>query len=411
MERLYPALALAGFLVLALGLLSRTIKGGVLSEPMVATGVGVLAGPQVLGWLDPASWGPVETVLTTATRLTLAIALMGVALRIEHAQLRAIWRPMGLLLTAGMLAMWVASAALADWWLGLGLWTALLLGAVVTPTDPVVSSAIVTGRLARRNLPGRLRGSLSLESGANDGLAFLLVMLPLGVLVHSGGIGAARAWLVDGLLVGVLLAVAMGAALGYGAAVLLELAKGRGLVERHSVLSYTVALSLTTLGAARLCGADALIAVFAAGLVFNIVSDTSQQQEEENVQEAVSKLFMPPVFVLFGAVLPWQEWQAMGWPLLGLALGVLVVRRPLALLICAPLLRRWYPPRELAFLGWFGPVGVAALFYAAHIWERTGEPFVFHAASAVILASIIAHGATAAPLTRLFARHASREAA
>lgn len=82
------------------------------------------------------------------------------------------------------------------------------------------ATRLATGGRARQKLPGRLRGSLSLESGVNDGLAFLPVTLPLSVPGHSGGIGATRAWLVDGLL----LAAAMGAALGCGAAVLLGLA-------------------------------------------------------------------------------------------------------------------------------------------------------------------------------------------
>lgn len=404
MHTLAAALAIAGSLVMAIAILSKTIKLSVLSEPIVAVLVGVIVGPAVLGWLDPAGWGPTETVMTTATRLTLAIGLMGVALRIAHEDFRAVWRPVAVLLTIGMLGMWALSALAASLWLGVGLWMALLIGAVVTPTDPIVASAIVTGPLAETLLPQPVKGSLSLESGANDGLAFLLVMLPVIVLTHTGPTTTAVAWLVQALLQGVLLAVVIGAALGYVAARLLRWTKARKRIETHSLLSYTVALSLATLGIARLAGSDALIATFIAGIVFNLTSDTSQQHQEENIQEAINKLFSIPIFILFGAVLPWAGWLALGWPLAGLALTVLLVRRPPVFLALAPVFRRFYAPREIAFLGWFGPIGIAALFYGAHAWERTGDPLAWHVGSAVVLASIVAHGVSASPLTKVQGR-------
>lgn len=405
MDKLYVALALAGAMTIAIAVLSKTLKRSPISEPMVAVLVGVVAGPAVLGWLDPSAWGPTEKVMSTATRLTLAISLMGVALRIEHDDFRTTWRPVAVLLTVGMIGMWALSSLGAALWLEAGLWLALLIGAVVTPTDPIIASAIVTGPLAMERLPEQVRGSLSLESGANDGFAFALVMLPVLVLTHSGPSETLSTWLLDAVFLGVGLALVIGATLGLGAARLLRWAKNSNRVERHSLLSYSVALSLTTLGVARLAGTDALIAVFAAGIVFNLASDVGQQHEEENIQEAINKLFSIPIFILFGAVLPWTAWQEMGWPLAGFALTVLLLRRPPVFLALSPLFRRFYVPRDIAYLGWFGPIGIAALFYGAHSWEKTGDPTAWHVCTAVVLASIVAHGVTAAPA---IARHSPR---
>lgn len=408
MDKLYIALALASVLVLGVGAFSKVVKRIPLSEPIVAVAFGVLVGPVVLGWADPASWGPTEKVLALAARLTLAVGLMGVALRIGHEALRAVWRPAIVLLTLVMLGMCAISTAAAAWWLQVGFWTALLIGAVITPTDPVVASAIVTGPFAQRYLPEELKASLSLESGANDGLAFLLVMLPVMAMHHGSVSGTLTSWLVDGLLVGVLLAIVIGLALGMGSATLLDWVRRHDLIGPHSLLSYTLALSFCTLGIARLCGTDELVAVFVAGLTFNLSVDTGEQHEEENIQEAVSKLYTLPIFILFGAVLPWGEWARMGWPLAAFAVTIVLLRRPPVFALLFPLLRRFYRPRDAAYLGWFGPVGIAAVLYAADAWDKTGDPMIWHVTSAVVLASVVVHGVTAAPFTLLYHRVADR---
>ncbi|HEX2257823.1 MAG TPA: cation:proton antiporter, partial [Afifellaceae bacterium] len=185
---------------------------------------------------------------------------------------------------------------------------------------------------------------------------------------------------------------------------LLHWAHERGLMESYSFLSFTMALSLFTLGAASLVEAESLISVFAAGLAFDFVADTGEKHEEESVQEAISKLFTLPLFVVFGAALPWADWWRLGWPLLLLALLVLLLRRMPVLALMAPLLRRTLDGRDVAFLGWFGPLGAAAIFYSAFAVRHTGDDVIWQAGSALILASIIAHGVSAAPLTRLYAR-------
>ena len=206
------------------------------------------------------------------------------------------------------------------------------------------------------------------------------------------------------LLLGVGLAILLGAGLGVAAARLLHWAHVRGLMESYSYLSFTVALSLFTLGAATLLGAESLISVFAAGLAFDFAADTGEKHEEEAVQEAISKLFTLPMFVIFGAALPWAAWAGLGWPLVALAAATLALRRIPVLALMTPLVRPTLEPRDAAFLGWFGPLGVAAMFYAAFAVRQTGEAAIWPAASALILASILAHGVSAAPLTRLYAR-------
>ncbi len=283
----------------------------------------------------------------------------------------------------------------------------MLAGAVVTPTDPIVSSAIVTGSVAERNLPDDVRHTISAESGANDGLAYPFVLLPILMLSRPPG-EALLEWATRILLWEVLGAALFGALAGYAAGRLLEWAEAKRTVEETSFLAYTLALSLAVLGAGKLLGTDGILAVFVAGVAFDTAVRGGERQEEERVQEAVNRFFTLPIFVLLGLVLPWEGWAELGWRAPVLAAAVLLLRRLPALLALHPLLGRVRWIRPGLFMGWFGPIGVAALFYANFALGRTGHEEVWTVGSLLIAASVLAHGLTATPLTRLYGRSRRR---
>ncbi|MDP9457338.1 MAG: sodium:proton exchanger [Actinobacteria bacterium] len=400
------ALLTVGGVVLLVGLFSEPLKRSILSVPLVCLSAGVLLGPAALGVLDPADWGDRATILEQAARLTIAVSLMGIALRLPSGYPLRRWRSLAVLLGPVMVLMWLASGLLAFFVLGVSFWAAMLIGAVVTPTDPVVSSTIVQGDLAEKNLPARMRHLLSGESGANDGLAYPLVFLSILMLQHPPG-EALRDWLVRVLLWEVGAAIVLGALMGYGAGKLLEFAQSRGYVTQPSYLAYTLALSLAVLGSTRLLGTDGILAVFAAGVALNIAVETDDATQEERMQEAVNRFFVLPVFVLLGLALPWGEWADLGWKGPVLAALILLLRRLPWMLALTPLIPRAGGTRDGLFLGWFGPIGVAALFYATLAEQEAGLHEAWVVGSLVISASVLVHGVSAAPLTRLYGRRVS----
>lgn len=408
MQQLYLTMALAALTVMGLGLTSGLLQKLPLSRPLLALAIGVAAGPVGLGWMRPEDWGDPHVILKEAARLTLAISVMGVALRIPAQDLPRSRRPLLLLLGPGLLLMWAVSSGLA--WLAFGLapLMALAVGAAITPTDPVVAASIVTGKVAKSTLPRDTRTILSTESGANDGLAYLLVLLPLLLLTEGTEAGLGR-FLSHTILVGVLLAVVIGAALGSATALILRIGDRRGWVAESSILGMTVALSLLAVSAAHAAGSDGILASFVAGIAFNTLVDRKAEMEDENVQEAVSKLFTLPVFVLTGALLPWSAWAAQGWTLGLFALGVLALRRPLTLLMLAPLMG--VKRRDAVFLGWFGPVGVAAIYYALHAREMLHDPRTWTITSAAVTASVVLHGVTASIGVSIYGRIAGNAGA
>ena len=188
MNVLYVSLAAVGGLLLLLGMLGGLLKERTpVSEPLIALIAGVLIGPAALGLLDLADLGNQTLILEEAALVTLGVALVGVALRLPVGYSSSNWRLLFVLLGIVMPLMWIVGGLLAYLIVGVPFWVAVLIGAIVTPTDPVVASSIVAGGVAERNLPARLRHAISSESGFNDGLALPFVVLPVLVLTEPPG--------------------------------------------------------------------------------------------------------------------------------------------------------------------------------------------------------------------------------
>ena len=401
MDELNRALTLIGATALLIGLLATVLRRTLVTAPLVATMAGVLLGPAT-GLLGAGGWHHPDLILEETARITLGFGVIEVALRLPADRLRGIGRVVLVLLGGVMPIMWLTTALLAWLVLGTGLWMSLLIGAVLTPTDPITASAIVNGHIARQNVPERIRLALSAESGANDGLALAFLMLPLLVLTGSTQVGVD--WLVRVLLWQIVGAVALGAGLGYAAGRLWALAEASKRLDAPTVMMYSLVLALVVLGFVRWMGSDGVLAVFAAGLTLD--RQISQRaKSEERIQQAVTRFLSTPAFVLLGVLLPIEGWRDLGWPLLLFAALVLVFRRLPAVFALAPLTGRQARLPEKLFVGWFGPLGVASVFYAELAARRLGNPLIWHATSLVVITSLLAHGGTGAWAANRFGRY------
>ena len=374
------------------------------SEPLACVLAGIALGPLGAGLLhlNPVDSPMAAGILREAARFTLAIAVTGAAMRLPAFWLRQNWRGLAVALGPGMLLMWAAGAAIGSLVLGLALLPALLLGAAIAPTDPVLSAPILTGRLARRSVPGPMRDGMTAESAINDGLALPLVMLPISLMLHPPAT-AWTDWLLHVVLWEIIGAVLVGAAAGWITAKLMEWARGRSDSDQASLLTVTIAMALATTAGVRLLGGDEVLAAFVAGATLNNSNRRFNVEEHhERFSEALARFFDLPVMILFGAAIPWAAWGGMGWRALGFAAAVLLLRRMPAWL----LLRRWMPwnrdLRSALFAGWFGPIGAAALFYAMLILDDSGSAELWPFIALAIGASVLAHGVSGTPLTRVF---------
>ncbi len=392
-------LIVVGAAVLVLGLMSQLLKRLFLSITLASLALGVVLGPEVLAILDPVAPGDAGQLLKELARVALAISLTAIGLQVTREDVKTNLARAGLLLTFGMAGMWLMTSLGAWLLLDLPLWVALLLGGILTPTDPVVASALVTGKLAESNLPRWLRRTVQLESGANDGLAVVFVLVP--ALVVSESAGPVSLVTEIGKELGLALVVAL--PLGYLAGRGVNAANRWEAVEAAHVPHLGVGLGLVALGSAHSLGGSGVLASFVTGLVFSLVLEEELATRLEHLQDTVEKLLIPPTFMLFGVVLPWSEWARLGWAGAGFALWVLLVRRPPVVPLA---LASSVDRRSRAFLSWFGPLGAAAIYYSLLVerYELPQYGTIFAAATLAVTASIVVHSVTATPGVRLYSR-------
>ena len=397
------ALLVVGALVLLLGAVSESTSVVPPPRPLVALLVGIGIGPAGLDWIDPRTWGSIDLVTEQVARITLAITLVGVAFRLPRGELRRGQQSLLVLLGLVMPLMWVTSGLIVYLILDLSFWQAMLIGAIVTPTDPVVASSIVTGCIATENLPPGLRHTISAEAGLNDGLGYPFVLLPILLLTKPSG-EALTHWLTRTILWEVLGAVAVGALLGWAIHRLLHWSHRHGEISKQDLGAFAAGIAILTLGGAKLLGTDGILAVFVAAFV--LVKAGDKHEELDTTEEAISRFFIIGIFALLGAILPWQAWRELGWTAPALVGSVLLLRRLPWVLLLRPWLKQAPGRADALFLGWFGPIGVAALFYARLGQHETGLGAAWEVGSLLVAGSVLVHGLTSAPLTMLYGRQA-----
>lgn len=401
-------------LLLVLGATSGLVNARLMiSEPLVCAAFGVAIGPLGLGLLElhPAHDPVAAAFLREAARLTLAIAVLAAAIRLPRGWLRQHWGGLALSLGPGMLLMWAAGMLVTAFSFALPWLVCALIGAIIAPTDPVLSASVVSGDLARRAVPADLRHAITAESGINDGLAEPFVMLPVVALTSAGTAISwhdARIWALHAVLWEVGASVLLGGVAGFIACRITRWAHRQAGAERSSLLTIALALALATLTGLQAIGANGVLGAFVAGAWLNAGYEDEYQERQERFNEAVTRFFDLPVMILFGAAIPWAAWQAMGWRALAFAAGVLFLRRIPAWLLLYRGLSWTRRLPEALFLGWFGPVGAAAMFYALETQGMTGLDMLWPIVSLAVAASVVVHGMTGTHLSALLGRRFAR---
>lgn len=162
-------------------------------------------------------------------------------------------------------------------------------------------------------------------------------------------------------------------------------AEAREDVDRGSLLIFTILLGVAALGAARVARTDGILAVFVAGLAYNAAVGTRSRVSEQKLDDASTWNLVLPLFFLLGVEVPWREWREWGWPLAAFVVAVLVLRRlPVVLALKPALGMSW---RSVVFPGWFGPVGVSALFYLTYSQEEGARESRLWAAGTLVVAA------------------------
>lgn len=379
-------LVFAGLLLVGV-LVSERARRTILSTAVLFLLGGFVLGEGVLGVVSVSTGDPLVGGLA---ELALFSVLFTDGMRVGWRDLTSAWREPGRALLLGLPLTLLVTAALAHWVAGVPWLEALLVGAVLAPTDPVFASAIV----GRTEVPMRLRHLLNVESGVNDGLALPFVLVLLGA---AGAQDVPGGWRL-------LEEIALGVVVGVGIPLVVLWLERRPFLQATSNLQplVTVAIGLLVLAVCQVTHANLFLGAFAAGITVATVSEEFRR-EFEQFGELVTELLKLAAILVFGALITptflFSEIRLSGWVFAVLAL---VVARPAALLVS--FLRSGIPARQQVAAMWFGPKGFASVVYGLLVLESgihlSDE--LFHLVALVIVLSIVAHSSTDVVVARQF---------
>ncbi|MFC0679997.1 cation:proton antiporter [Lysobacter korlensis] len=367
-------------------LISALAHKTVLSTAVLFLLVGFTLGPNVTGVLQFDATSP---AISTISELALFVVLFTDGMRTGWQDLRKAWRLPGRALGWGLPLTLVFTAVLAHFIVGLDWTSALLVGAILAPTDPVFAAAIV----GNKRVPNRLRYLLNVESGVNDGLAlpFVIIFLELSTGtedLHFAELG---------------IEILFGAAIGVAVPLLVVWALRSRLFAATGVYEPigAIAIGLLVFALASATHANLFLAAFAAGITLATVGEQERDRFHE-FGEILAELLKLLALTVFGALLSPQFLAEIPWTGYVFAVLALLLPRPAALYLS--FLGSKLSMREQVAAMWFGPKGFASVVYVLLVVtsEAPQADFIFHLVALTVALSILAHSSTDVVVAKWF---------
>ena len=399
MNSFVALVAVLGGLLVVGALVSGLAQRTVLSLTALFVLAGFLFGKAALHVVSFDAASPLVTDLAT---IALIVILFRDGLEVDWETLQSHWHvPLRNLIVAMPITAAII-ALLARAFIGLSWTESFLLGALLSPTDPVLSAGVVTDP----RVPRVIRHSLNLESGLNDGLALPAVLAFAAALAPTDQHFAWGRFVVQDIGLGVV----FGLACGFVGSVLMPRAgrePGELTIPGHQRAIYGLGLAFLTYGLAVLPPhGNGFIAVFVAAIVVG-ARRSDLRAEFARHTELLVEVLKFAVFVVFGALLTVHGLFSSGWAGVATVAGTLLVARPVAIWVA--LAGTGLGRAAKLFMAWFGPKGVATIAFGLLV---IGEPVaaevkIFNVAALAVFISILVHGATDTPGIRWIARHGS----
>lgn len=380
--------------VLAFGLVSRRLQSSILTPPMIFVALGVAIGPLGFGIVE---FDTEHGWFHTLAELTLVLVLFTDASRIN---LRLLWEqhglPMRMLLIGMPLTIAAGAGVAAGVFSGWSVWEACALAAILAPTDAALGQAVVSSP----DVPVRIRQTLNAESGLNDGIALPVVLFFItcaGAMADSQEstewIGFTAKQLIYGPLVGFFV--------GRFGGGLVIWCRDRGLMNEVFTSLSAISLALMSYAIAYLVGGNGFIAAFVAGMTLgNLCEKTCMSLVE--FAEVEGQLMTLIVFLVFGASMVPLVVHDFQWAYVVYGLLSLTVLRMLP--VALSLLGSGVRGPTYAFLGWFGPRGIASILFALLVVEPMlpHREEILAVVTITVFFSVFLHGMTAAPVSRAY---------
>lgn len=396
--------AVAGAAALLAALLPRLLRRAPVSEPMIVVGIGMVAFGVASGLPDPDPLGH-EAIALHLTEVCVIVSLLGAGLALDRRVGWRRWSSTWRLLAFGMPVAIGITALLGGWLLGLGAAAAVLLAAVLAPTDPVLASEVQVGEPSEdADGEDEARFALTSEAGLNDGLAFPFVHAAIAMAL----VGAAPAnwvghWLALDVLWRIAAGVAIGVAVGWLLRALFFSARSRraGLADRAEGFVALASIFLTY-GVTELANGYGFVAVFVCACTIRSGERShGQHQVLHTYVEQLERLLTMVILLLLGGAVARGALAGVTWQEMVLAAAVLLLVRPVTGWL--GLAGGTTGPRERAVIAFFGVRGVGSLYYIAYALGEAdfpGSEQLWRVTILIVVSSVVVHGVSATPVMR-----------
>ncbi|MFZ2014442.1 MAG: sodium:proton antiporter [Nocardioides sp.] len=388
------SVALVCLVAIGFGLTARHLERWSVGGPVVFLVAGVILGPALTDRIDLSLGG---SAVQHVTELTLAILLFTDASTLGIATLRRSGSIPVRLLTIGLPLAIVAGAFLGHWLIaGISWGLAFLVASILAPTDAALSLGVMNSPL----VPERIRTSLNVESGLNDGIATPFVTIFVAVVAAEESPG--QGWVLHSVKE-IVLAMLVAAVVGGLGAWLAVRARQAHWASDASLSLLVMALALISYAGGSTIGGNGFVASFLSGLVFALVS-RDRLQDATEFSETTGVFLSYVVWTLFGALLVGPVLAHTPWDLSAIVFAVLALTVARMVPVALALWGKGLPARQVTLIGWFGPRGLASivfLMHSLHDLHLTQDAFTEPAVEAVvwtIAISVLAHGLTSGPL-------------
>jgi NhaP-type Na+/H+ or K+/H+ antiporter len=387
------ALTVVAAFAFAYSLVSSRLQRTVVSGALVYVSAGFLCGPDGFGLIDIRIEGE---GLKTLVELTLALVLFADSARTNLKLLPRIESISARLLLIGL----PLTIALG---FGLGyllfdkleLFELALLATMLAPTDAALGKAVVTNK----TVPESIRGSLSLESGLNDGICVPVRLFFLAMAVGETDVNAVAGLAIALPLQAIGIGVLVGAISGTLGSLALMFCSRRQWISGTWLQTPVFGLALFCFAAAQFLGGSGFIACFIAGLVFGGLCK-KHKKDDLAAAEAGGDLMAMVTWFVTGAAAIGLSWGFLDWKIVVYSIASLTLVRMVPVFLCLSGMKLATDTK--LFIGWFGPRGLASVVFVVMVMDERlpGSDFLLPAVICTILMSIVLHGLTANPFGR-----------
>ncbi len=394
----HPIVVFMALLILGYGFFSKKAENSIITGPMVFLVIGLLVSLFDLELLEE---GPKAGFVEPLMEFTLLLVLFidGSTIDLKSLNKDKIL-PMRLLAIGLPLTMILGSLIAIAMYPDTNPLVLILMAFILSPTDAALGLAVVTGK----KVPQRVRQTINVESGLNDGIALPPILVCIALLSGSAGDGFDGDYWLGFVTKQFLYGPLIGGLIGWVGGKLVEIAFKRGMITVVYQMLASISIAVLAFSGAEYFEGNGFIAAYVAGLVLGTKNELLRERMKE-FGEAESQIMILFIFLLVGMILVpisyvWWDWKAWVYAILSLTVIRMV---PVAI----SLFRSGLDQKTIWFIGWFGPRGIASVLYMLMAIIQLGtegyEPLI-SVITLTVLLSIFLHGITAVPLSGIFKR-------